>query len=207
MRFQKVPNRSRDKGGRLLQMPAARANKERCSGARDVRSHHARLLEDVGGASSARRTISAAALAAAMAPALPSRRLPERAALNPEARGRPACPVVVPRRSWENVVGIVLVASALSFVAGWFAAGPVCEAECSTFLRGARRITNETGCRAPTCTKRPRRTSSSDASRRTCDSCCSKFPNSESESAGTCDRTCVSNCCRNVPSEQPDKPR
>jgi periplasmic protein TonB len=139
---QRVENGSRGKGGRLLQMPAARETKSGAQSPATFEHTTPGYSTTSSAPSSARRTISAAALAAAMTPAIPSRRLPERAALNPESNlaARPV-QVVVQRRSWENVVGIVLLASAVSFVAGWFAAGPVMR---SRVLHIFERSTTET---------------------------------------------------------------
>ena len=139
---QRVTNRSRDKGGRLLQMPAARATKSAAPAPATFEHTTPGYSTTSSAPSSARRTISAAALAAAMAPALPSRRLLERAALNLESNlaARPV-QVVVQRRGWGNIVSVVILASAVSFVAGWFAAGPVMR---SRVLHIFERSTTET---------------------------------------------------------------
>ncbi len=120
-----VADRPRDKGGRLLQMPAARAIKSAAPAPATFEHTTPDYSKTPSAPGSSRRTISAAALAAAVAPALPSRRLPERAALHPEANvvARPV-PIVVRPKSWGNIVSAVILASAVSFVAGWFAAGP-----------------------------------------------------------------------------------
>jgi TonB family protein len=122
---QRVKNRSGAKSGRLLEMPAARATKSAAPAPAKFEHTTPEYSKTSSTHSSARGTMSAAALAAAVAPALPSRRLPERAALNPEANvaGQPV-QVVVQRRTWGNIVSVVILASAVSFAAGWFAAGP-----------------------------------------------------------------------------------
>ena len=139
---QRVTNRSRDKGGRLLQMPAARATKSAAPAPATFEHTTPDYSKTSSASGSARRTISAVALAAAMAPALPSRRLLERAALNPESNlaARPV-QVVVQRRGWGNIVSVVILASAVSFVTGWFAAGPAMQ---SRLLHIFERSTTET---------------------------------------------------------------
>jgi TonB family protein len=125
---QRVTNKSREKGGRLLEMPAPRGMKS----ASPPPAEFGHAAPDFADASSAPRSargmfgaMASAAAAAPAAPAVPDRRLPDRTAVTPEVNV-PDQPVqvVVQRRSWRSVAAIVVLASAASFVAGWFAAGP-----------------------------------------------------------------------------------
>ena len=206
LEFQKVANRSRGKGGRLLQMPAARATKSAAPAPATFDHTTPGYSTTSSAASSARGTISAAALAAAMAPALPSRRLPERGALNPEANvaARPA-QVVVPRRSWENVAGIVLLASALSFVGGWFAAGPAMRSRVLHIFERSTTETNKPAASPPHALAPSTIASAPPAAHATAAAPSSQTPKVNPTARATEPASPI--VVVNVPSEQPDKPR
>jgi TonB family protein len=141
---QRVSNRSREKSGRLLEMPAPRVTKNAAPPQFATRQEE---LPDYSiptpASASSREPFSA--MASAADATFPESGLPAHAALNrnvnvadrpsqdPPVRNLPSrdlptqdlpIQVVVQRRSWGNVFAIVAIASAASFVAGWFAAGP-----------------------------------------------------------------------------------
>jgi TonB family protein len=141
---QRVSSRAREKGGRLLEMPAPRATK---NGALPQLTAPEQVVSDypqpVPASASAREPFSA--MASAPDATFQESGLLEDAALSrdvnvadkptqdPPIRNLPSrdlptqdlpIQVVVQRRSWGNVFAIVAIASAVSFVAGWFAAGP-----------------------------------------------------------------------------------
>jgi len=128
---QRVANRSRSRkeGARLLEMPAARGMKRVDPSAGQVPATPEYATPGYGGASApapraARGTISAAALAAAAAPPVPKRGLPERIAVNSELNLAGRLVRSILNRSWGNIAAVVILASGISFLAGWFAAGP-----------------------------------------------------------------------------------
>jgi TonB family protein len=141
---QRVISRAREKGGRLLEMPAPRATK---SAALPQLATRESVVPEPSNptppSASTREPFSA--MASAAEATFPESGLPAHAALSPEAkvadqpsqdlpiRNLPTrdlssqdlpIQVVVRRTSWRNVFAIVAIASAASFVAGWFAAGP-----------------------------------------------------------------------------------
>ena len=204
---QRVTNRSGDMGGRLLQMPAARATKSAAPAPATFEHTTPDYSKTSAAPSSARRTISAAALAAAMAPALPSRRLPERAALNPEANvaARPV-QVVVQRRGWGNIVSVVLVASAVSFVAGWFAAGPVMRSRVLHIFERSTAISSATAPSTPVQEAVPKEiVATPPAAHAASAAPSSQTPKVNPPARATEPASPI--VAANVPSEQPDKPR
>jgi TonB family protein len=141
---QRVSNRVREKGGRLLEMPAPRATKNaalpQLATPEQVVSDFSKATE---ASASTREPFSA--MASAADAIFPESGSPAHTALNrnvnvadkpaqdPPIRNLPKrdlptqdlpIQVVVQRRSWGNVFAIVAIASAVSFIAGWFAAGP-----------------------------------------------------------------------------------
>jgi len=123
---QRPANSAREKSGRLLEMPSPRTTVS-------ATPPQPAPLEVVvpenpnpaPASASAREPFSAMASAGAAAAAIPGTVLPDRAATSPAAKvADPPIQVVVQRRGWANIAGIVALASAVSFAAGWFAAGP-----------------------------------------------------------------------------------
>lgn len=122
----RAASRAPEKSGRLLEMPAPRATgSEVPPPPAALEAVIPEYSNPAPTSASIREPFGAMASAGAAAAANRDVVLPDRATASPAAKvGDLPTQVAVQRRSWGSVAGIVALASAVSFAAGWFAAGP-----------------------------------------------------------------------------------